>query len=211
MGKQLQCWSRKGKKGSYVVCTGSRGQARRSKRLRKKARSKSNKQRGGMSPFVGGNWSSQPATWPGVGGVDGVTNHYKLNENVVPLPASSSQTGGKKLKCWSRKSKKGSYVVCTGSRGQVRRSKRLRKKKRSKSKKQRGGNKGAPLSQTLVNMGRSLSYGGESLFNGVQGYNAPVNPSPENQSALFQDNGPDMNHSKISDIYTQAQNQVGAL
>jgi hypothetical protein len=118
---------------------------------------------------------------------------------------------GKKLKCWSRKSKKGSYVVCTGSRGQVRRSKRLRKKKRAKSKKQRGGNKGAPLSQTLVNMGRSLSYGGETLFNGVQGYNAPVNPSPENQSALLRDGHPVMNTERVSEIYAQAQNQVGAL
>ena len=48
----------------------------------------------------------------------------------------SSLKGGKKnrksTRCWSRKSKKGPYTVCTGSRGQKkkpRRSKRLRKQK----------------------------------------------------------------------------------
>ena len=190
MARKTKCWSRTNKQNArYVVCSGSKGQKRRrSQRLRKK------KQKGGeVKPFVGESWTSSPASWPGVGGKDGVTNHYPLANNIVPLAVSTTQEGGG-LKCWSRTNKTNKrYVVCSGSKGHKRsgskrknkklkrtRSKRKRQKRaRSKRKRQKGGQKGAPLApQFLVNAGRSLLYGGESAYNSVRGVGSPQNPNP---------------------------------
>ena len=243
MARKIRCWSRKNKQNArYVVCSGSKGQKklRRSKRLRRK------KQKGGeVKAFVGESWSSSPSTWPGVGGKDGVTNHYALAKSVTPLPASSSQSGGA-LRCWSRKNKSNKrYVVCSGSKGQKRRkSKRLRKKqkggglrcwsrknksnkryvvcsgskgqKRRRSKrlrkKQKGGQKGAPLApQVLVNAGRSLLYGGESVYNSVRGVGSPQDPNPTIQPAMSKGVTPSINTDRISDIYSSAQKSVGAI
>ena len=204
MARKIRCWSRKNKQNArYVVCSGSKGQKklRRSKRLRRK------KQKGGeVKAFVGESWSSSPSTWPGVAGKDGVTNHYALAKSVMPLPASSSQSGGA-LRCWSRKNKSNKrYVVCSGSKGQKRRrSKRLRKK-------QKGGQKGAPLApQVLVNAGRSLLYGGESVYNSVRGVGSPQDPNPTIQPAMSKGVTPSMNTDRISDIYSSAQKSVGAI
>ena len=204
MARKIRCWSRKNKQNArYVVCSGSKGQKklRRSKRLRRK------KQKGGeVKAFVGSSWSSSPSTWPGVAGKDGVTNHYALAKSVMPLPASSSQSGGA-LRCWSRKNKSNKrYVVCSGSKGQKhRRSKRLRKK-------QKGGQKGAPLApQVLVNAGRSLLYGGESVYNSVRGVGAPQDPNPTIQPAMSGGVIASMNTDRISDIYSSAQKSVGAI
>ena len=204
MARKIRCWSRKNKQNArYVVCSGSKGQKklRRSKRLRRK------KQKGGeVKAFVGESWSSSPSTWPGVGGKDGVTNHYALAKSVMPLPASSSQSGGA-LRCWSRKNKSNKrYVVCSGSKGQKRRrSKRLRKK-------QKGGQKGAPLApQVLVNAGRSLLYGGESVYNSVRGVGSPQDPNPTIQPAMSGGVTASMNTDRISDIYSSAQKSVGAI
>lgn len=204
MARKIRCWSRKNKQNArYVVCSGSKGQKklRRSKRLRRK------KQKGGeVKAFVGESWSSSPSTWPGVGGKDGVTNHYALAKSVMPLPASSSQSGGA-LRCWSRKNKSNKrYVVCSGSKGQKRRrSKRLRKK-------QKGGQKGAPLApQVLVNAGRSLLYGGESVYNSVRGVGSPQDPNPTIQPAMSKGVTPSINTDRISDIYSSAQKSVGAI
>ena len=243
MARNIKCWSRKNKQNKrYVVCSGSKGQRklRRSKRLRKK-------QKGGeVKAFVGESWSSNPASWPGVAGTDGVTNHYALAKNVMPLPKSTSQSGGA-LKCWSRKNKQDKrYVVCSGSKGQKRRrSKRLRKKqkggrglkcwsrknkqdkryvvcsgskgqKRRRSKrlrkKQKGGQKGAPLApQVLVNAGRSLVYGGESVYNSVRGVGSPQDPNPTVQPAMTKGVTPSINTDRISDIYSSAEKSVGAI
>jgi hypothetical protein len=244
MARKIKCWSRKNKQNArYVVCSGSKGQRklRRSKRLRKK-------QKGGeVKAFVGESWSSNPASWPGVAGKDGVTNHYALAKNVMPLPKSTSQSGGA-LKCWSRKNKQDKrYVVCSGSKGQKRRrSKRLRKKqkggrglkcwsrknkqdkryvvctgskgqrklRRSKRlrKKQKGGQKGAPLApQVLVNAGRSLVYGGESVYNSVRGVGSPQDPNPTVQPAMTKGVTPSINTDRISDIYSSAEKSVGAI
>lgn len=204
MARKIRCWSRKNKQNArYVVCSGSKGQKklRRSKRLRRK------KQKGGeVKAFVGESWSSSPSTWPGVAGKDGVTNHYALAKSVMPLPASSSQSGGA-LRCWSRKNKSNKrYVVCSGSKGQKRRrSKRLRKK-------QKGGQKGAPLApQVLVNAGRSLLYGGESVYNSVRGVGSPQDPNPTIQPAMSKGVTPSINTDRISDIYSSAQKSVGAI
>ena len=37
---------------------------------------------------------------------------------------------------------------------------------------------GSILPDNLVNVGRQISYGAESLYNGLGGYEAPVNPAP---------------------------------
>ena len=213
MARKIKCWSRTNKHNArYVVCSGSKGQKRRrSKRLRKK------KQRGGeVKPFIGESWTSSPATWPGVGGNDGSSNHYPLANNVAPLPNSTTQEGGG-LKCWSKKNKSNKrYVVCSGSKWRKRRSKRLRKKKqkraRSKRKRQKGGQKGAPLApQFLVNAGRSLLYGGESAYNSVRGVGSPQNPNPAVQPAMTKGMVPSINTDRISDIYSSAEKTVGAI
>ena len=215
MARKIRCLSRKKKQNTrYVVCSGNKGQKklRRSKRLRKK-------QKGGeVKAFVGESWSSSPSNWPGVAGKDGVTNHYALAENVMPLPASTSQSGGA-LRCWSRKNKSNKhYTVCSGSKGQKRRrSNRLRKKSQKRRsnrlrKKQKGGQKGAPLApQVLVNAGRSLLYGGESVYNSVLGVGAPQDPNPTIHPAMSKGVTASINTDRISDIYSSAQNSVGAI
>ena len=127
------------------------------------------------------------------------------------------QKGGRKLRCWSRKNKQQKrYVVCTGSKGQTRRrSKRLRKKQRggkSYSKRQMGGNKGAPLMpQTLVNLSRSLTHAGGNVINGIRGYPETVSPSPQIQPELLKPAKASMNTTQIGNIYTSSQKAVGAL
>ena len=205
MARKLRCWTRKASnKKNYVVCSGSKGQKRRrSKRINKKR-----KQRGGVKPFVGGPWTSSPSTWPGAAGVDGMTNHFALAKNVMPLPVSTSQTGGKKLRCWTRKANnKKNYVVCSGSKGQKRRkSKRLRKRSR-----QRGGKGTTLMPQSLVNAGRAIEYQAQSIFNGFRGLPAPVNPNPDVQPAMEKSAKANFNTDKISNIYNSAQKQVGAI
>lgn len=216
MARKIKCWSRTNKHNArYVVCSGSKGQKRRrSKRLRKK------KQRGGeVKPFIGESWTSSPATWPGVSGNDGVSNHYPLANNVAPLPVSTTQEGGG-LKCWSKKNKSNKrYVVCSGSKGQKRSSKRLRKKKqngtrskRLRKKKQKGGHKGGALApQVLVNAGRSLLYNGQSLYNSALGVGGAHDPNPAVHPAMSKGMSLSMNTDRISDIYSSAEKTVGSI
>ena len=44
--------------------------------------------------------------------------------------------------------------------------------------KQKGGTTSNFLSQDLINLGRQFQYGVGSVYNGLLGYSAPVNPMP---------------------------------
>ena len=204
MTRKLKCWTRKASnKKNYVVCSGSKGQKRRkSKRLRNK------RQRGGkVTTFVGSPWTSNPSTWPGAAGIAGTTNYYSLAKNNMPFPEPSSQSGGRKLRCWTRKaSNKKNYVVCSGSKGQKR-----RKSKRLRNKRQRGGKGTTLLPQSLVNAGRAIQFQTQSLYNGFRGLPAPVNPNPDVQPAMEKSAKTSFNTDKISTIYNSAQKQVGAI
>ena len=102
--------------------------------------------------FVGNAWTSSPATWPGVAGVDGVTNHYAPNQSVVDPPAPAryflSPDGGRAVGGGRRR------------RRYRRLSRRLRKggrkqhtnRRRRSRRRQRGG----AIFQDLTNLGRSV-------------------------------------------------------
>ena len=117
---------------------------------------------------VGPAWTANPETWPGVGGKAGITNHYLQNVNPS-LPDQKSTVGGKKKKRRTRR--------------HVQKKKRLTKSKKrlTKSKRRMRGGKhhGSTLMpQPLVNLGRSIAYQGENLWNSFAGNPASVNPDP---------------------------------
>lgn len=126
--------------------------------------------------FVGDAWTPSPATWPGVAGVEGVTNHYAPNKSVVDPPAPAryflSPDGGR--------------AVGGGRRRRYRRlSRRLRKggrkQRRSRRRRSRRGQRGGAIFQDLTNLGRSVEYGVKSVAAGFAGERPPVNPSPLEQ------------------------------
>ena len=47
-----------------------------------------------------------------------------------------------------------------------------------RGRKQKGGTTSNFLSQDLINLGRQFQYGVGSVYNGLLGYSAPVNPMP---------------------------------
>ena len=51
-----------------------------------------------------------------------------------------------------------------------------RAKKRGR--KQKGGTMSNFISQDLINLGRQIQFGVGSVYNGLLGYSAPVNPMP---------------------------------
>ena len=117
-------------------------------------------QSGGMnniSPFVGAPWDGgKISSWPGVAGIDGVSNHYALNNNNMdPQYSPVNQERSQISHIGGNRRKKG-YGKIT------------RRKK--------GGFSLIP--QDLVNMGRTFSYGIGSAYNSLNGYSQPVNPLP---------------------------------
>lgn len=91
----------------------------------------------------------------------------------------------RKIRCWSKQTKaKKRYVVCTGSRGQKKTKRKTKRKRKSKRLRKKGGRRYTLLPQGLVNTGRDVQFGLESVYNGFQGYPSPVNPSPTFQPAL---------------------------
>jgi hypothetical protein len=119
-------------------------------------------QNGGKYPngLTGESWTSSVNTWPGVNGVDGDSNHYELNtyDNDVSRqmidvgPAAPYVVGGKRRQ-------------------------KYRKNKRSLKK---GGLILEPNSflQDAVNVGRQFKTGMGSIYNGLNGVQAPTNPLP---------------------------------
>ena len=140
------------------------------------------------SPLVSGN----PNKWN-----VGAGNFYSLNENVVPVPANTSnQIGGKKSK--TRKHKKSKrrnikrkHKKTHKKKKHARKHKKAHKKshkkharkhkKRTRRHRMRGGGR-MPLlmPQSLVNGGRSLQSGLQGIYAGFQGKPQPVSPLPTN-------------------------------
>ena len=101
--------------------------------------------------LVGTAWSANNAGLPGVNGVPGDSNYYKLNtydndisRQMVDLGSAPPFTGGRTK---MRKNKKGGAITSF-------------------------------FGQDLINLGRGLQYGIGSSYNAIQGYGAPVNPLP---------------------------------
>jgi hypothetical protein len=110
-------------------------------------------QRGGNSnfttAFVGQPWTSSIKDWPGVSGVQGVTNYFPLNQYKVDPQTQVMQERAGSLFT-------GVY-------------------KGGKKQKKRGG---GLLPQDLVNFGRTFEYGLGSAYNAANGYSLPVSPLP---------------------------------
>jgi hypothetical protein len=106
---------------------------------------------------AGTSWTPNSSGWPASPGLlPGDANHFSLNtynndisRQMVDIGAAPPFTGGK-------------------------RGKRTLKKRRS----QRGGILSNLISQDFVNLGRQLQYGVGSAYNGLLGYQSPVNPLP---------------------------------
>ena len=109
--------------------------------------------------FVGAPWTGSISNWPGVGGQDGVTNHFSLNKYIPYDPQTQvmqERAGSLFL---------GKYIG--GG-----------KKKSNKSKKMSKKRGGGLIPQDLVNFGRTFNYGLGSAYNAINGYQQPVNPLP---------------------------------
>jgi hypothetical protein len=109
--------------------------------------------------FVGAPWKADISNWPGVGGQDGVTNHYSLNKYVPFDPVAGVM-----------QERAGSLFLGEYTGGGKKKSKRM-----SKMSKKRGG---GLIPQDLVNFGRTFTYGLGSAYNAINGYQQPVNPLP---------------------------------
>ena len=107
--------------------------------------------------FVGAPWKADISNWPGVGGQDGVTNHFSLNKYVPFDPVAGVM-----------QERAGSLFLGEYTGGS--------KKKSNKSKKMSKKRGGGVIPQDLVNFGRTFTYGLGSAYNAINGYQQPVNP-----------------------------------
>lgn len=116
--------------------------------------------------LVGSPWTPSIKGWPGVDGISGDRNSYALNtyspndisrQMVNTGAAPPFSVGGKKSKK-SKQSKK-HYKIHS-------------------KKSQRGGTLSNFLGQDLINLGRQIQFGFGTAYNGLAGYQQPVNPLP---------------------------------
>ena len=112
--------------------------------------------------FVGAPWTGSISNWPGVGGQDGVTNHFSLNKYIPYDPQTQVM-----------QERAGSLFLGEYTGGSKKKSNKS--KKMTKMSKKRGG---GLIPQDLVNFGRTFTYGLGSAYNAVNGYSQPVNPLP---------------------------------
>lgn len=111
--------------------------------------------------LVGSSWSGNSETWPGVNGVGGDSNHFKLNTYNNDVSRQMLNVGA-------------NYPfngMLTGGRRRVRCRSRGRKHKKTL----RGG---GLIPQNLVNVGRNFMYNIGASNNEFNGYAAPPNPMP---------------------------------
>jgi hypothetical protein len=102
--------------------------------------------------LAGAPWTPAISGWPGVDGVGGNRNYIALNEYKVDPQTAMKATGA-------------NPPFSIGGRKQ-------------KGLKQKGGTTSNFLSQDLINLGRQFQYGVGTVYNGLLGYSAPVNPMP---------------------------------
>jgi hypothetical protein len=124
--------------------------------------------------------------WPGVAGVQGVTNHLAHNKNpFLPDPVDSSSTRDLVLKGGKKKSK--TRNVKNVKKAKLSKKTKKNKQKKTKAKKtrkpQRGGSThgNTLLPQSLVNLGRNAEYSIERWWSDLTGSTPPVNPDPSKQ------------------------------
>jgi len=110
--------------------------------------------------LTGQNWGAN-FEWPGTNTIGGDHNHYALN-TYTPVDISRQMQNI------------GAQPPFLGG----------GKKRKGKSKKQRGGTLSNFLYQDLVNVGRHFQYGVGSTYNALRGFDSPVNPMPWQQPAL---------------------------
>ena len=103
----------------------------------------------------GAPWTPSSSGWPGVDGVVGNRNYLAHNDYKVDPQTAMIDTGANPP--FSIGGKKG---------------------RKQKGGKQRGGTTSNFISQDLINLGRQFQYGVGSVYNGLLGYSAPVNPLP---------------------------------
>jgi hypothetical protein len=110
--------------------------------------------------LTGENWGAD-FKWPGTTNIGGNNNHYTLNTySPVDISRQIQNIGAQPPFLGGGKKRKG------------------------KSKKQRGGTLSNFLYQDLVNVGRQFQYGVGSTYNALRGYDSPVNPMPWHQPGL---------------------------
>jgi hypothetical protein len=100
--------------------------------------------------LAGAPWTPASSGWPGVDGVDGNRNYLAHNDYKVDPQTAMIATGANPP------------FSIGGKRGR----------------KQKGGTMSNFISQDIINLGRQFQYGVGSVYNGLLGYSAPVNPMP---------------------------------
>jgi hypothetical protein len=105
--------------------------------------------------LAGTPWTPASSGWPGVDGVGGNRNYLALNEYKVDPQTAMIATGANPP------------FSVGGRRG-----------RKQKGLKQKGGTLSNFLTQDLINLGRQFQFGVGSVYNGLSGYSAPVNPMP---------------------------------
>jgi hypothetical protein len=132
---------------------------------------------------VGYPWKSNNiSTWPGVKGIDNMSNHLDISKYGIPSgpfdpPISTTgmivKRGGKKTK---KKTKK---------KPNKKTNKKTKKKPNKKTNKKRKG--GGLIPQDLINIGRSVSYGIQNIASNYSSNSSiPVNPLPTEQTTISQ-------------------------
>ena len=114
-------------------------------------------QLGGKAPFVPSNsaWGASVNKWPGVDGVSSSRNYLSpYNTNNDPQQQMTMNNAGYNTK----------NSLVGG------------KKNKNKNKNKKIG--GGLMPQDLVNLGRDYTYNFKSTYNALNGYKAPVDPSP---------------------------------
>jgi len=120
--------------------------------------------------LVGSPWTGNSNSWSGGKDVlPGGGNHFALNtyqndvsRQMIDLGAAPPFTGGANRKKNKKSNKR-----------------RTKKNKSNKSNyKQKGGILSNLIGQDVVNLGRQFQYGVGSAYNGIRGFQAPVNPLP---------------------------------
>lgn len=105
--------------------------------------------------LAGTPWTPESSGWPGVDGIDGNRNYLAHNDYKVDPQTAIIATGANPP------------FSIGGRRG-----------RKQKGLKQKGGTMSNFISQDIINLGRQIQFGVGSVYNGLLGYSAPVNPMP---------------------------------
>lgn len=142
---------------------------------------------------VGASWQSGNVdSWAGVvKGVAQTGNHLQFRGGLVePHPESSSNTQCGPCKGGSRRRSRKNKSVSKHSR---------RNRRRLRNKAQRGGARDTLMPQSLVNLGRQITFGAGDLINSWSGKQPMLSPAPTEQPIA---NSPKLILPKLPDVPT---------